>query len=146
VINRYTVGIGAGLLVLALLWLQFGGSIAAWSAGVGRAIKGNAAAVEELQKANEATRAAIAEKAQMERDAEEIRKKYTAAQRQIEAKQREFSRLAGINSELASKNLALSAQIAAVPKLGSLDEIHDAFRALPPPYGPGAPPPSIQRP
>lgn len=46
-LNRYTIG-GAGLvIVLLFVFLQWGGAIAGWSAGVGRAIAGNQANIEQ---------------------------------------------------------------------------------------------------
>lgn len=131
----------AVVLVLAVAWLQYGGAISAWSAGVYKAVKGNQAAEQSLKTA---TGALETQKAENTRILEEyIRTQETvrvfsqqiqvlndsaARNRQVaQEKDRVIAQLQGNVRQLETERSLLE-------KVKTLKEAHDALGRFNPAY------------
>src|SRR5437016_4282677 len=135
-INRYTVGAGIVLILvlLALLWLQFGAMFSSWTGGVYRAVKGQTAAIEELKKAEQAAQQAIVEKEAAQDGIRALAAKFKDLQLQIDTKTALLNQQRQLAAQLQDRLAQLESQRVAQPRVTGVHDAYSAIQSFGPPY------------
>lgn len=133
-VSKYTVGAAVALLLLGALWLAFGGRLSAWSAGVYAAIKGNAASIEQLKRAQQDAAAARAEGQQLKQAVGALGRQARELQRQFDAKVAAAAAQGQLAAQLRARVVELETQRQAAPTVTTPSEAYRALQALGPPY------------